>query len=128
MPAVDVTDDTFIRVRRGDVASFTGRRWVTWLPLLQLDLAAERGDNGVRWSAAAASGGLRGSAEVWLEAIPAGTVVHLYVRLAPSPAAAPGPVARRRRARHARRLPDDVRRAWKRELHRWKDHLEGGGR
>ncbi len=60
---------------------------------------------------------MAGTAEVWLEPVEPGTVVHLYVRLEPSVARAVD--------RHARRLPDRVRRTWKRGLNRSKDVLEG---
>lgn len=120
MPAVDVLDDTFVRADPDRVRAATRARWEDWLPDLALVVTEERGVKGVRWAAGTARGadaGMAGTAEVWLEAVEPGTVVHLYVRLDPSG----GPVAVRR----ARRLPDRVRRTWKRGLNRSKDVLEG---
>ena len=123
MPLVDVLDDTFVRRPTAVVRAATADRWPAWLPGLRLVPTVDRGPKGIRWTAR--SDGLAGTAEVWLEPVPGGTVVHLYVRLDP----VPGLPARRgqvsRRARHARRLPDRLRRTWKRDLHRWKDSLEG---
>lgn len=123
MPLVDVMDDTFLRAPRARVAG-TSARWSAWLPDLDLRVHEDRGEKGVRWTATARPGGedrLHGSAEVWLEEVPGGTVAHLYVRLDPPASRAPG----RRGARRARRLPDRLRRTWKRGLHAWKDSLEG---
>jgi hypothetical protein len=124
---VDVVDDTFVRAGPAQVRALTRDRWDGWLggaPGVDLVLSApvERGAEGVRWAASARAGRGRGrsrwsgTAEVWLEPAWGGTVVHLYVRLDPlaGPAApdlrgAPGP-------RHARVLPDRLRRAWKRGL------------
>lgn len=131
---VDVVDDTFCRAPRPDVREQTGASWAGWLPDLHLVVDEDRGDKGVRWSArtrGGAGGGLAGTAEVWLEEVAGGTVAHLYVRLDPV-AGDPGPadvggVGRvRARARRARRLPDRLRRTWKRGLHAWKDSLERG--
>ena len=127
-------DDTFCRAPRQQVRSRTGASWASWLPDIDLTLQEDRGEQGVRWTArTTAPGGvaLAGSAEVWLEEVPGGTVAHLYVRLDPGPAPgrAPGRGPRLGRAgegaRLARRLPDRVRRTWKRGLHAWKDSLEG---
>jgi hypothetical protein len=122
VPDVDVLDDTFVRADRGAVRAQTGACWPGWLPALRLRLSEDRGDEGVRWLAEGADDpGLAGSAEVWLETVPGGTVVHLYVRLQQA-----GSVPRGHRgARHAHRLPDRIRRTWKRGLHRWKDQAEG---
>lgn len=123
---VDVLDDTFVRRGVGAVRAATAGLWPGWLPGLELVPVEDRGPKGVRWSAregrgrrAGRRGGapLEGTAEVWLEPVPGGTVVHLYVRLDP-PVGDPAP-------RRARDLPDRLRRTWKRGLHRWKDSLEG---
>lgn len=135
MPLVDVVDDTFLRAPRRDVRGRTGTVWASWLPDLALVVTEDRGEEGLRWSARSAPGGrrrpapLEGSAEVWLEEVAGGTVAHLYVRLDPAGGTVrpdPGPRGVQARAdRRARRLPDRLRRTWKRGLHGWKDGQEG---
>ncbi|MGJ7441402.1 hypothetical protein [Aquipuribacter sp. MA13-6] len=127
MPAVDVLDDTFVRAAPGVVRAATSALWSGWLPDLALVVREDRGVKGVRWTArsAAADAPLQGTAEVWLEPVAAGTVVHLYVRLDPGPGARSGPVPRRATGWRARDLPDRLRLRWKRGLHRSKDELEG---
>ena len=126
---MDVTDDTFLRAPRAAVRRDTSADWTGWLPDLELAVAQDRGEEGVRWRASCRGADrCGGSAEVWLEDVPGGTVAHLYVRLDPSdPAAgeAGAATAADRTGRHARHLPDRVRRTWKRGLHAWKDSQEG---
>lgn len=119
MPLVDVLDDTFVRARPVTMRERTGHLWPAWLPGLRLAVAEDRAELGTRWRATS-TGALAatGSAEVWLETVPGGTVVHLYVRLGPAAASSPG------HRRRARRVQDRVRRTWKRELHRFKDSHE----
>jgi len=123
-------DDTFLRAPRSEVRRGTSSGWTAWLTDLDLVVAQDRGEEGIRWAATSrspgratsgSSGGPRfsGSAEVWLEEVPGGTLAHLYVRLEGS--AGPQDGSRR----HARHLPDRVRRTWKRGLHAWKDSQEG---
>ncbi|MFC5382269.1 hypothetical protein [Aquipuribacter nitratireducens] len=135
MPLVDVVDDTFVRAAPAAVRAMTRPAWEGWLDAgpgarLALVRAEERGVEGVRWEATARTGRGRGSvrwagtAEVWLEPAWGGTVVHLFVRLDPVPPVGPvGPVSGVSPAggvpvpaRHARRLPDALRRSWKRGL------------
>jgi hypothetical protein len=119
VPLVDVLDDTFVRLPAATVRARTGDSWTGWLPDLQLRVHEDRGVKGVRWVAASSSvPRLTGSAEVWLEPVPQGTVVHLYVRLDPDVRLARGTTLRR-----ALRLPDRVRRTWKRGLHDVTDQL-----
>lgn len=134
MPLVDVMDDTFVRAPRTAVLTATAPHWTEWLPALTLRVAEDRGEKGVRWLVTGCDRGrLTGTAEVWLEAVRGGTVVHLYVRLDPVVDEVPGggalagagevtatPSVRRDR----RRLPDRVRRTWKRGLHTSKDRIE----
>ncbi|WP_380168598.1 hypothetical protein [Jannaschia sp. R86511] len=125
MPLVDVLDDTFVRAGRAAVRHETGSLWGSWLPGLRLRVAEDRAEAGVRWSAVSratargSSADLAGTAEVWLEAVPGGTVVHLYVRLDPARSGAARPGWRERR------LPDRLRVGWKRGLNRSKDLMEG---
>lgn len=123
VPLVDVLDDTFVRLPAAAVRARTGTSWTGWLPDLRLGVEQDRGAKGVRWVAAsAAAPRLAGSAEVWLEPVPQGTVVHLYVRLDPV-----APLVRGSSVRRARRLPDRVRRTWKRGLHDVTDQLAAEG-
>ena len=128
-------DETFLRAPRSEVRRGTSSGWAGWLPDLHLIVVQDRGEKGVRWAATSRSAGrarsvgrttrsvgsacLSGSAEVWLEEVPGGTLAHLYVRLDESTGQEGGT------GRHARHLPDRVRRTWKRGLHAWKDSQEG---
>ena len=126
MPAVDVTDDTFLRAPRAAVRRDTAEDWTGWLPDLELAVVQDRGEEGVRWRAGCRGADrCGGSAEVWLEDVPGGTVAHLYVRLDPSGSAAGAAGSGDQTGRHATHLPDRVRRTWKRGLHAWKDSQEG---
>lgn len=133
VPAVDVLDDTFVRAAPGVVLAATTARWPGWLPDLELVVREDRGVKGVRWDAGSAGSSsrararLRGTAEVWLEPVGAGTVVHLYVRLDPVPGS-PSGATRGATGWRAQDLPDRLRRGWKRGLHRSKDELEGESR
>lgn len=133
MPAVDVLDDTFVRAPRALVRRETAGRWAGWLPGLDLQVDEDRGDKGTRWLVTGCDrGDLAGTAEVWLEEVPGGTVAHLYVRLDPVPdpvavASAGGRWTQARRDWDRRRLPDRVRRTWKRGLHGYKDGVERRG-
>ena len=75
---------------------------------------------GIRWSV---TGALTGSAELWLEPVGDGVVVHYYLRVDPAG-------RRAGRARVAARAPGRPRRAaalaWKRHVNALKDELEGG--
>lgn len=124
VPLVDVLDDTFVRLPPAAVRALTASAWTGWLPDLRLGVEEDRGVKGVRWVASSATAPrLAGTAEVWLEPVPQGTVVHLYVRLDPE-----APLVRGSALRRARRLPDRVRRTWKRGLHDVTDQLAAEGR
>lgn len=103
-PAVDVIDETFLAVPPKIVAScFTDPAvWPELWPDLVLDIYADRGDAGLRWTV---RGGLIGTMEVWLEPVMDGTVLHYFLRadLPGVPAGTPGRSARlQRRERHRR--------------------------
>ena len=76
----------------------------------------DRGDAGVRWSVA---GRLLGSAEVWLEPVAGGTLLHYYLRVD----LADGSSVRSRAIDRARRREAL---AWKRRAFALKDELEAG--
>jgi hypothetical protein len=113
-PAVDIADETFLRVAPDVVAPVVAdtASWIRWWPDLVPHLTRDRGVKGQQW---AVTGALAGSMEVWLEPVAGGTVVHWYLRADPS---APLP-ARRVRRQRARRV-----RAWKRHMFELKDRLE----
>lgn len=101
MPAIDIIDETFVGVpaaRLVDEVTDEER----WSRIgLDCDCYEDRGDAGRRWRL---RGAYHGTAEVWLESVTGGTIVHAYVRAEPQTARN---VGRQRRRLH---------RAWKREM------------
>lgn len=79
VPAVDVIDETFLAVPPSTVAAaFADRRaWRRFWPDLDLDVYADRGAEGLRWTV---RGALVGTMEVWLEPVMDGTVLHYFLR------------------------------------------------
>jgi hypothetical protein len=104
----DLADDTYLAVPPAvvAVAVHDAARWRVWWPDLRLVVERDRALEGVSWRV---GGALRGTAEIWLEPVGDGTVLHFYLRAGLSDA------ARGRRAR-----------AWKRCVHAIKDELEAG--
>jgi hypothetical protein len=117
-PAVDVTDDTFIRCPPASVAPAIAdpAAWAAWWPGLVLAVSQDRGAKGLRWLVA---GRLTGSMEIWLEPVATGTVLHWFLRADP-------PV--RQSPRGYGRLRDREVLAWKRHAFALKDRLEGAER
>jgi hypothetical protein len=107
MHEAGLADDTFVAAAPEEVAGLVADpgRWATWWPDLTMRVSRDRGQEGVQWLVA---GALRGTAELWLEAVGDGTVVHFYLR---------APMTGRDRRRRAL--------AWKRDVHALKDALEG---
>ncbi|MGD9526818.1 polyketide cyclase / dehydrase and lipid transport [Pseudonocardia sp.] len=99
---IDVVDELFVVARPEVVAAeFAGpARWRELWPDLDLEVVADRGAQGLRWTA---TGALVGSMEVWLEPVLDGTLLHYYLR-AELPAGRPG------RDRTARRVAAEARR------------------
>lgn len=97
MAAVDVADETFLAVAPARVARALReeRRWRAWWPDLRLTVHHDRGAEGLRWQV---GGALTGSAEVWLEPVLDGTVLHYFLRgeLPGGAAGAAGEAHRRR--------------------------------
>ncbi|MCT2584090.1 polyketide cyclase / dehydrase and lipid transport [Actinophytocola gossypii] len=79
MPEVDVIDETFLAVPPATVArAFTDPgAWRRFWPDLRLEVYADRGDEGLRWTV---GGALVGTMEVWLEPVLDGTVLHYFLR------------------------------------------------
>jgi len=117
MPAVDVIDQTYApvppRPLREVLCAESG--WSEVLPGLELRCFEDRGDRGKRWRV---SGSLDGTAEVWLEQTPEGTIVHLFLQADPS--------ARGMSTRGARRMERDVRERLKRWVTQVRDALDVG--
>ncbi|HEY2762623.1 MAG TPA: polyketide cyclase / dehydrase and lipid transport [Pseudonocardiaceae bacterium] len=91
MTSVDVSDETWFAVPARVLAAVFAppRSWPRIWPDLQLEVFADRGEQGMRWTV---TGALVGSMEVWLEALGpgpvsaagsgagSGTVLHYYLR------------------------------------------------
>ncbi|GEL17168.1 polyketide cyclase / dehydrase and lipid transport [Pseudonocardia asaccharolytica] len=103
MPSVDVVDETFLAVPRARVAAELGEPacWPRLWPDLRLEVVADRGEQGVRWTV---GGALVGSMEIWLEEVLDGTVLHYYLRAdAAGAQGRPAPQSPRRAAAETRR-------------------------
>jgi hypothetical protein len=117
LPLIDVADDTYLRVAPSELARLVADSawWIRWWPDLVPHVTRDRGVKGQQWTV---TGALRGSMEVWLEPVGAGTVVHWYLRADPArPRVARSP--RRVRQERERRV-----RAWKSDMYALKDRLE----
>lgn len=128
MAEVDLVDETFIALNRASVArAFRNDPTLVdrWWPDLDLSVFMDRGDAGVRWSM---TGALVGSCEIWLEEVLDGTLVHFYLRGAPSDesgrVAVPLPDDPRG-WRKAARLRSQRAKRWKADIWAFKDSLEG---
>lgn len=77
--AVDVVDETFLAVPRKLVAAAFADpgAWRQYWPDLELDVYADRGEAGLRWTV---RGALVGTMEVWLDAVLDGTMLHYFLR------------------------------------------------
>jgi hypothetical protein len=103
VPSVDVVDETFLAVPPPVVAAeFAARsRWRQLWPDLDLEVMADRGSEGIRWTV---TGALVGSMEVWLEPVLDGTLLHYYLRADPQgPDGRPRPASPRRAVAEVRR-------------------------
>lgn len=111
MPGIDIVDETYIAAPAAALVDEVAdeRRWAG----LGLDCECyeDRGEVGRRWRL---SGDYLGTAEVWLESVPEGTIVHAFVRAEPTG----GGDADRHRLR--------LRRAWKREVFAIKSRHDHG--
>lgn len=106
--AVDVVDETFLVVPPKIVASAFADRaaWRRFWPDLTLDVYADRGDEGLRWTV---RGGLVGTMEVWLEPMLDGTLLHYFLRADLPPTGRRDPEReRRRRQLAAKRIALDL--------------------
>jgi hypothetical protein len=81
-PAIHILDESFVVAspRRLRAEWCDERTWGALLPGTRLRCYQDRGRLGKRWRL---DGRLRGTAEVWLESLPTGVLVHVYVRADP---------------------------------------------
>lgn len=128
MASVDLVDETFIAASPLALAPIVAdpARWRQWWPDLHLTVFMDRGVSGQRWSI---TGALVGSCEIWLEPVLDGTLVHYYLRAAPS-GASPHEAAQLPDDpagwRKAARLREERAKSWKRHIWALKDELEAG--
>lgn len=116
MARLDLADETFVVADRAEIAARLADPglWAAWWPDLALTLTCDRGPSGLHWTVA---GALHGSAEIWLEPVRDGTVVHFFLRAQPT-----GGGDERRVERLAARYAV----AFKRRVNALKDDLEAG--
>lgn len=79
VPELDVVDETFLAVPPKLVAAVFAEptAWRRFWPDLVLEVYADRGDQGLRWTV---RGALVGTMEVWLEPMLDGTLLHYFLR------------------------------------------------
>ena len=113
MPSIDIVCDDFVVAEPASVAARLGdpSLWRDWWPGLRLTPYDDRGPRGVRWTVA---GELTGTAELWLEEVRDGVVVHWYLRADPTG------------RKNPRRLRDAYVTAYRERLWAFKDEIEGG--
>jgi ribosome-associated toxin RatA of RatAB toxin-antitoxin module len=111
VPVLDINCDDLVVADPAYVAARLGDRglWRDWWPELTLTPYEWRGLEGVRWTV---SGEATGTAELWLEQVRDGVVVHWYLRVDP------------RKPR--RNLRERYVRDYRRNLWRFKDEVENG--
>ncbi|HEU5473984.1 MAG TPA: polyketide cyclase / dehydrase and lipid transport [Actinophytocola sp.] len=83
MPELDIVDETFLVAPPKAVAAVFADplAWRRFWPDLALEVYADRGDAGLRWTV---RGALVGTMEVWLEPVLDGTVLHYFLRADPA--------------------------------------------
>ncbi len=114
MPSLDLADETYLAVPPVTVARVVAdpERWRAWWPDVELTVHQDRGPAGIRWVVA---GAVQGSAEIWLEPLRGGTLLHYYLRAEPVRPLSPRRIVRERERRA---------RAWKQHAFALKDALE----
>jgi hypothetical protein len=80
VPDLDLVDETFIAVPPKLVATVFAEpsAWRRFWPDLVLEVYADRGDEGMRWTV---RGAVVGTMEVWLEPMLDGTLLHYFLRV-----------------------------------------------
>lgn len=115
---LDLVDDTFIAAPPALVRAAVEdpALWRHWWPGLALELRRDRGLEGLRWNV---RGDLVGTAELWIESVLDGVVLHWFLRVDPAD-------GRTLRPRTLERLRRTHATTWKRHAWRLKDTLEAG--
>jgi hypothetical protein len=92
-PAIHILDESFVVAAADRLRAdwCDERAWARLLPGTTLECYADRGLRGKRWQL---HGRLLGTAEVWLQSLPTGVLVHVYVRADPATPLRPGRVRR----------------------------------
>lgn len=77
--SIDIADETFVVALPDTVASYISdpQRWQSWFQGLSLSVVEDRGVQGVRWLV---TGDVAGTAEIWVEPVGDGVVMHLFLR------------------------------------------------
>ncbi|WP_086821209.1 polyketide cyclase / dehydrase and lipid transport [Allokutzneria sp. NRRL B-24872] len=103
MPSVDVLDEIFLAVPPATVAAVFADSvaWRRFWPDLRLEVYADRGVEGLRWTV---DGALVGTQEVWLEPVLDGTLLHYFLRADPPPGGSVRPGEAQRRQLAAKRV------------------------
>lgn len=83
MTRVDVVDEVFVAAGEAVLREQLCEEfvWRSWFSGARFVCRQDRGSLGKRW---AVSGSLIGTAEVWLEAVQLGTIVHVFLQVDPS--------------------------------------------
>lgn len=118
MPTFDVVDQTYLVAHPARVRAMVGSptTWPAWWSGWLLTVTEDRGESGVRWLV---SRPVLGTMELWLEQLPEGTLVHLFLRAEPLAGTS-------RLGRQPARFTADLARQWKAQMWALKDALEAG--
>lgn len=81
--SIQVADETFVAADPAAVGRAVAdpASWRRWFPDLLLDVIEDRAEKGVRWTVA---GPLTGTAEIWLEPMLDGVVLHYFLHAEPT--------------------------------------------
>ncbi|MCF8611278.1 hypothetical protein L5G28_14090 [Gordonia sp. HY285] len=83
MTSIQVADDAFVAASVSLAGAVVGdrARWRRWWPDLTLEVAEDRGDEGVRWRV---SGPVTGTMEIWCEKRMDGFILHYFLHAEPA--------------------------------------------
>lgn len=127
MPLLDIVDETFVVASPAVLRTLwcDDAEWDKRFADITLRCYEDRGLSGKRWYI---TGTMVGSAEVWLEELADGVLVHVYIRADPAPTFGGAPL----KPRQARRARRQLWKRYARPLKRWgftvKDTAEGSRR
>lgn len=79
MPFIDISDEVFAVADPAAIADHIkdSGRLRDWFPGVTLAVLEDRGVNGMRWTA---TGAVNGTAEIWIEPVMDGAVLHTFLR------------------------------------------------